>query len=120
MGDGSSGDGQGGNSSQKRKGAIVLATIVIRGFALLSRIEVETKPASTESVTPISRFPTCVSFAPKTTDSKRIYIVKSGDTLSEIAARHGISVEALAEVNNIGDEDAIQVGQRLIVQTPDL
>ena len=95
--------------------AIVLATIVIAGFALLWRIGVETKPASPESVTPISRSPTSVSLTPRTTDSKRIYVVKSGDTLSEIAARHGISVGALAEANNIGDEDIIQVGQRLIV-----
>ena len=41
--------------------------------------------------------------------------MKSSDTLLRIAAGHGISVEDLVEANNIGDEDILHVGQRLIV-----
>jgi len=100
---------------RRGEAVIVLATIILAGFALLSRIGEKINPVPWESVTPISRPPTNVSLTPRTTDSKRIYIVKSGDTLSEIAARHGISGEALAEANNIGDKDIIPVGQRLIV-----
>ncbi|MCS6770484.1 MAG: LysM peptidoglycan-binding domain-containing protein [Kiritimatiellae bacterium] len=40
------------------------------------------------------------------------YVVKSGDSLSVIAARHGTTVRALKEVNNL-KSDLIRVGQKL-------
>lgn len=39
------------------------------------------------------------------------YVVKSGDTLSEIAFRYGTTTEALASYNNIKNPDLIYVGQ---------
>lgn len=41
------------------------------------------------------------------------YQVQEGDTLSGIAARHGTSVDALANINGIADPDRILAGQRL-------
>jgi competence protein ComEC len=41
--------------------------------------------------------------------------VQSGDTLSAIAARYGISTEALAEANSIADPNSISVGQVLVI-----
>lgn len=41
------------------------------------------------------------------------YTVRPGDTLSGIAARHGLSVSALASVNTIADPNLIRSGQRL-------
>ena len=41
------------------------------------------------------------------------YVVRSGDTLSSIAAAHGTSASALAARNGISDADHIVVGQRL-------
>lgn len=41
------------------------------------------------------------------------YIVKSGDTLSEIAQRYGTTYQALAKANGISNPDLIYVGQTL-------
>lgn len=43
------------------------------------------------------------------------YTVKSGDTLSEIAAAYNTTVGALAKLNNISNVDLIYVGQKLII-----
>lgn len=43
------------------------------------------------------------------------YTVRSGDTLSELAARHGVSVDSLTEVNSIENPNFIVVGQTLTI-----
>lgn len=76
----------------------------------------ETKPAPSRLVAPISISTTCVSLTPRTTDSKRVYNREKGRHLFRSCCLGvGISVEALAEANNIGDGDIIQVGQELVV-----
>ena len=45
----------------------------------------------------------------------RVVIVQAGDTLSEIALEHGLSVEQLRALNGISDPNRIYVGQRLRV-----
>jgi LysM repeat protein len=42
-----------------------------------------------------------------------VLVVQPGQTLSEIALQHGVSVEQLATVNGISDPNRIYVGQRL-------
>lgn len=44
-----------------------------------------------------------------------VYVVRSGDTLGGIAARHGTSVAAIAGANGLRDADRILVGQRLTI-----
>ncbi|WP_082101576.1 LysM peptidoglycan-binding domain-containing protein [Demequina rhizosphaerae] len=55
----------------------------------------------------------------KTTTTKKtssaVYTVKSGDTLSAIAQRHGTTVAALARSNSLANASTIFVGQRLTV-----
>ncbi len=41
--------------------------------------------------------------------------MRSGDTLSSIAARHGVSVGALARANGIADANLIAAGRRLVI-----
>ncbi len=53
--------------------------------------------------------------APTPTPAGSVYTVKSGDTLSRIAAENGSSVDAIARANNISDPDKIQAGQRLVI-----
>ncbi|MGD9571049.1 MAG: LysM peptidoglycan-binding domain-containing protein [Thermoleophilia bacterium] len=43
------------------------------------------------------------------------YVVRSGDTLSGIAARHGTTVAAIVALNGIADPDNVPVGRRLTV-----
>ncbi len=44
-----------------------------------------------------------------------VHVVKRGDTLSAIARRNRMSVRSLAAMNNIGVNDTIRAGQRLVV-----
>jgi LysM repeat protein len=48
--------------------------------------------------------------------SHSTYSVRSGDSLSKIAARNGTTVAALKQLNNLGT-DVIQVGQQLLIPT---
>ncbi|WP_082097008.1 lytic transglycosylase domain-containing protein [Demequina gelatinilytica] len=43
------------------------------------------------------------------------YTVKAGDTLSEIAHRHGTTVAALAKANTLANASLITIGQRLTI-----
>jgi len=43
------------------------------------------------------------------------YIVQEGDSLWEIAARFGITIEALQQANNISDAGQVAIGARLII-----
>ncbi len=43
------------------------------------------------------------------------YIVQEGDTLWEIAARFGVSVEDLQQANNISDSGQVVIGTRLVI-----
>ena len=54
---------------------------------------------------------------PTATPTPRIYVVRSGDTLSQIAVQFNVSVEALAARNGIDDPRDLQTGQRLIIPT---
>jgi LysM repeat protein len=47
--------------------------------------------------------------------SAKPYIVQSGDTLTGIAYRYGVSVSAIAHANNLLNPNRIYIGQRLII-----
>ncbi len=51
-------------------------------------------------------------------DLVTIHVVEPGDTLSQIAVRYGVSVEALQRRNGIEDPDLVVVGQEFVVQVP--
>lgn len=50
-----------------------------------------------------------------TTAGPRVYVIARGDTLFSIAARHGTTVGALAQANNLAFPSQIFRGQRLVV-----
>ena len=50
---------------------------------------------------------------PQASTSGDGYTIKAGDTLSKIAARHGVSQEELAKANGITDANRIRAGQTL-------
>jgi membrane-bound lytic murein transglycosylase D len=45
-----------------------------------------------------------------------VYRVRSGETLSSIARRHGMPVSTLARLNNMGAQDTLVKGQRLVIK----
>jgi len=47
------------------------------------------------------------------------YVVKDGDTLWDIAAGYGVTVDTLISMNNLENADKIRVGQKLTVLTID-
>ncbi len=44
-----------------------------------------------------------------------VYVIQNGDSLSKIAARHGVKTAELAELNNIADANKIRVGQKIVL-----
>lgn len=52
---------------------------------------------------------------PTATPTPVIYVVKSGDTLLQIALQYGVDVEALAARNGIDDPRSLQTGARLVI-----
>lgn len=66
------------------------------------------EPLPTETPTP----------RPTRTPTAQIYVVQPGDTLSRIAERFGVTVDALAKANLIVNRDALQVGQELTILAP--
>jgi membrane-bound lytic murein transglycosylase D len=45
-----------------------------------------------------------------------VYRVRAGETLSSIARRHGMPVSTLARLNNMGTDEALVKGQRLVIK----
>jgi len=68
-------------------------------------------PAAYSGPNPVSSAPS----QPAASSSAKTYTVQAGDTLSGIAARFGVSVESLAQANNIQNPNSIQVGQVLVI-----
>lgn len=55
------------------------------------------------------------SSSPAASAAPRVHVVRSGDTLSAIARRYGVSVASIARANGISNPNRIVVGQRLSV-----
>jgi LysM repeat protein len=66
-------------------------------------------PAIASTATPTPE-PTVVALSTPT-----IHVVAAGETLSQIAKRYGVSVEALVSTNGLGSPDMIRVGMKLII-----
>ena len=73
-----------------------------------------TTPATKSSTAPAKSSPTKSSTA-RTQSSGATYTVRSGDTLSGIALRHGTTVRALASASGINAGSFIYPGQRLVL-----
>jgi LysM repeat protein len=69
----------------------------------------ETLPAMQTTAPPLT------TGGPSTTVQPRFHEVKSGDTLTAIAATYGLPVEAIMIENNLTDPNRIVVGQVLIL-----
>ena len=66
------------------------------------------EPLPTETPTP----------RPPKKPTAQVYIVQPGDTLSKIAERFGVTIDALIKTNMIVNPDALQVNQELTIPVP--
>ncbi len=71
-------------------------------------------PAATPS--PVAKSESTGSTTRYTPDNSAIYIISSGDTLSNIAKRFGVPAQQIMSVNrNISDFDHLSIGDRLLI-----
>jgi len=70
-------------------------------------------PAKAASTTPPAQTPVVVT--PKPTTSAKSHLIKSGDTLSAIAKKYGVTLTALVSANKIKLTTIIYPGQKLVI-----
>jgi len=73
-----------------------------------------TTPTSTLALNPLVVTPTLTAQPPASNGSTK-YVVKPGDTLSEIALRLGVPLQRLKELNPFINFDILWPGQELII-----
>ena len=91
---------------------VVLAGLTVAALACGGAGDEGTAPTGTVlgvSVSPVESLPGDEACSPE------VYLVQSGDTLSEIALEFNVPVEAIAEASDLSDPDALEVGQELTV-----
>jgi LysM repeat protein len=85
-------------------------------------------PTATVAIAAIATLPPTVTPAPYTpaptptptvTPTPVIYQIRPGDSLLAIAQRYGLSVASLQDANGILDPRTLQVGQQLIIPSPE-
>ncbi len=69
------------------------------------------KPGAKDGAKPGATAPTSSGAAP----APRIHVVRSGDTLSGIAKRYGVTTTALARANGLDPKRPIRPGQKLVI-----
>jgi LasA protease len=116
---------------------VLLAVLVVRcgprGYPTRAPVEsVGSRVVEEEATRPLPTVPPCcpvltatavesqTQSLAKTEIQAQTYVVKSGDTLSSIARRHGCDVGSLIQVNGIADPNTLEVGRRLQIPSPDL
>jgi LysM repeat protein len=110
------------------------AALSTRGFGLLTSATIRTPSPSgaaageattrpTSSPSPIAtpaataRTPTATPRPPTPTprSTPRVYVAQAGDSLSSIAARFGVTTQALMAANGLTNPNLINVGQVLVI-----
>lgn len=98
---------------------LALALLTIGGCSQLDRV---TGDSATE-VADVPQFAVVtvtVALSPTPRTSETHYTVQEGDTLSGIADMFGVTWDAIIQANNLQNEDAIFVGQELLIPSPEM
>jgi LysM repeat protein len=66
---------------------------------------------------PILTTTSTTTIPPSTTRPQRFYEIQEGDTLTEIADRFGVPIQAIMRLNAIRDQNAIYAGQ--LIELPE-
>jgi LysM repeat protein len=96
--------------------AVSIASLAFAAILLVPSCQDNTgeptlEPASTLPVVTATAGPPPIP----TPGEQQRYVVREGDTLSAIAARFGVSEEAILEENPLSDRDRLLVGQELVI-----
>jgi lysozyme len=89
------------------------ATARASGGTVLPTVAFTPRPLMTATAPPGSS--PQPSAAPTSASTAQTYVVQDGDTLFSIALNFGLTVEELAQANNISDPGSIYAGQELII-----
>lgn len=102
--------------------ALVLAAVVL--FFLPALLGVGNPPGTggNPSATPGTSVAGSGTLAPPTATpapTQQVYVVQAGDTMSRIANRFGVTLQALIDANqgNIPNPDVLEIGQEVIIPT---
>lgn len=90
--------------------ALVLVPTPSRGWGLPTR-----RPPGAPIFTPTPDAPHAL---PALRKDPEMYQVQPGDTLGKIAERYGVSLEQLAQVNELANPNLLSVGQVLVIPVP--
>ena len=95
--------------------ACAVAVYTVVNATLLSSDEPATTSSTSKTTTGKSSTVSQRSKSGKrrTTRRRRTYVVKSGDTLSSIAVKTGVSLERIQALNPKLDSNSLQTGQRV-------
>ncbi len=110
-------------SAQRRALQTLSSSATIPAISLMAPLPVagDSKPAA---VRPAARTTvrgssaSLITPAATVVSSQTSLIVQDGETLWQFAQIYGVTVEALAAANDIGNDDVIQVGQGLVIPGP--
>lgn len=95
-------------------GSILLVTLAVAGCSPFDRGSTDTPDElASDPRFVIVTVTTALSPTPRVSEST--YEVQEGDTLSGIADMFGVSWDAIIEANNLQSQDAIFVGQVLVI-----
>lgn len=95
----------------------MLAAVLLGGCSQLDRV-------NPDSATEIANDPqftivtVTIALTPTPRTSEVHYTVQEGDTLSGIAEMFGVTWDAIIQANNLQSQDAIFVGQELLIPNP--
>ena len=98
-------------------GVIVLAVILVGGCSLPGRGSSDT-PADVANEPQFAIVTVTIAISPTPRITEEHYTVQEGDTLSGIAEMFGVSWDSIIQANNLQSQDAIYVGQDLVIPAP--
>jgi LysM repeat protein len=98
-------------------GMLVLAVLLLGGCSLPGR-DGDTTPDNVANEPQFAIVTVTIALSPTPRISEEHYTVQEGDTLSGIAEMYGVSWDAIIQANGLQSQDAIYVGQELVIPAP--
>jgi LysM repeat protein len=98
-------------------GLMLLAVVLVTSCSLPSRGSEET-PDGIANEPQFTIVTVTIALSPTPRITEEHYVVQEGDTLSGIADMFGVTWDAIIQANNLQSQDAIFVGQELVIPAP--